>query len=136
MFVGSCDGATSSEQAMGRGGNIVLVVLICCWSPRRCPLAVAVDFGRWWRIKLVVRPGHDRKCPLWMALRRVDTTGLKAAAWRKEARSALVADVRMALAMDWDLEARVGVGGRIGLERGDGAGLVLAPRTLAGSALV
>ena len=98
-FAGSWDGATSRELAKGRGGNIVLVDRIFCWSPRRCPLAVAMDFGRYWRIKLVVIPGQDWKCPLLMARTRVETAGLKAAAWRNDTRSALVADVRMALAI-------------------------------------
>ena len=86
-----------------------------------------MDLGRWWRIRSVVSPGQDWKCPLLMARTRVDTTGLKAAAWRKEARSALVADERMALAIDWDLEESDGLAGT-----GDGTGLVLAPRTRAG----
>ena len=98
-------------------------------------MAVAVDLGRWWRIKFVVRPGQDWKCPLWMALRRVETTGLKAAAWRKEASSALVADVRMALAMDWDLEGGWWMGGERVVEEDDSTGLVLAPRTRAGEVL-
>ena len=67
--------------------------------------------------------------------REVETTGLKAAAWRKEASSALVADVRMALAMDWDLEGGWWMGGERVVEEDDSTGLVLAPRTRAGEVL-
>ena len=37
-----------------------------------------------------VSPGHDLKCPRWMARRKVEGGGLKAQPWRKAARSSLV----------------------------------------------
>ena len=52
------------------------------WTPAEVfflwPLAVAVDGGRYLRTASAVRPGHDKKCLLLMALIHVDGGGLNA----------------------------------------------------------
>jgi hypothetical protein len=79
LLCGSCDGLTSRDVAMGR----VVVILVnwaffCCIV--RWPLLVASDFGKCLVTKNAVRPGHELKCPRWMARRKVDGGGLKAQA--------------------------------------------------------
>ena len=43
-----------------------------------CPLAVAVDGGRYLQMASAVRPGHDEKCLLLMALIHMDGSRLNA----------------------------------------------------------
>ena len=67
-----------------------LVDLTFFWSCRRCPLAVARDFGRCLWTKSEVRPGQVEKKPESMACVQVLTTRLKAARCRYWTRSAFV----------------------------------------------
>ena len=49
---------------------------------RRCPLTVALDFGRCFLTRSAVRPGQVVKKHALMACIQMDGTGLKAALWR------------------------------------------------------
>lgn len=49
---------------------------------RRCPLPLAMDFGRCVRTSVLVNPGHVAEYPASMALSHVDGTGLPHA-WRR-----------------------------------------------------
>ena len=51
---------------------------------------MAMDFGRFFVIIEVVRPGEVLKWPCLMALRSVDSIGLKIVSWRKTASSDFV----------------------------------------------
>jgi hypothetical protein len=58
-------------------GGLALVDRRPCGWPRRWPLVVLIDFGKCFRTKSVVRPGHVVKCPASIALIQVDGTGLQ-----------------------------------------------------------
>jgi len=96
VLLGSWDGLTSRDVAMGRAAVRTLVDWMFCWIIRRCPLLVASDLERCLVMSDGVRPGQDWKCPRCTARRNVEGTGLKAQAWRKLARSCLVWACRMA----------------------------------------
>ena len=63
-------------------GEVFLVDRTFCRSWRRCPFAVAVLLGNFFRTRAEVRPGHVVKKPAVIAVVHDDTTGLMAALWR------------------------------------------------------
>ena len=71
-------------------GEVFLVDRMFCRSWRRCPFAVAMLFGKCFRTRADVRPGHVVKKPAVIAVVHDDNTGLKAALWRYYMMSDLV----------------------------------------------
>ena len=67
---------------------LVNLMFFCC--PRRCPLLVASEFGRYFLMRSVAILVQDEKCPCFMALRNVEGMRLNAAPRRKDARSDLL----------------------------------------------
>ena len=69
---------TSGGAGVLRAGGFDWVL----WTPLgtffMCPLAVAVESGRYFLTAVGVRPGHDLKWPFFMASIHVDCGGLKA----------------------------------------------------------
>ena len=59
-------------------GELFLVDCMFCPSWQRCPFAVAILFGKCFRTKAEVRPGHVVKKPAVIAVVHDDTAGLKA----------------------------------------------------------
>ena len=77
---------------------------------------------KWCRINSSVKPGQEVKCPRLMALISVETTGHPTILWRKEAKSALVAEDQMAL-----LAMFVGCGGPADVIFLNGNGIFQSP---------
>ena len=63
-------------------GEVFLVDCTFFWSWRRCPFAVAMLLGKFFRTRVDVRPGHVVKKPAVILVVHDDTEGLKAALWR------------------------------------------------------
>ena len=63
-------------------GEVFLVDRTFCRSWRRCPFAVAILLGKFFRKRAELRPDHVVKKPAVIVVVHDDTTGLKAALWR------------------------------------------------------
>ena len=63
-------------------GEVFLVNSTFCRSWRRCPFAVAMLLGKYFRTRADMRSGHVVKKPAVIAVVHDATTGLKAALWR------------------------------------------------------
>ena len=71
-------------------GEVFLVDCTFCRSWRRCPFAVAMILGNFFRTRADVSPGNVVKKPAVIAVVHDGKTGLKAALWRYFMMSALV----------------------------------------------
>ena len=82
----SCEGrggvVITGGLEMVVAGDVFLVDRTFFRYWRRCPFAVAMLFGKKFRTRAHVRPGHVVKKPAVVAVIHDYTTGLKAALWR------------------------------------------------------
>ena len=81
LVVGS-DGIPSAGLGVPGVLAVFVVNLIPCLTSRMCPRAVGLDFGRYLRTRLDVRPGQVANRPTLIASIHVEGTGLKAALCR------------------------------------------------------
>ena len=96
-FTLACSFATRCLTSSKEGWKTVEVFVLYspCFSCLRWPFDVAIEGRRCFWMSGLFKPGHVVKWLLFIALMKVDLTGLKHAAWRNLARSSFVCCLRM-----------------------------------------